>query len=243
MVKDIVCAFSFSHMCAVSNVHHLKIMLPKPNMVLSHGMSRSLAQYLTISVPNYFLLRYWSKLNGDGEIVWGRVYSLHFMSSSPRLTLADPKLTSRGIEQARTIHDTWITEANYGLPPPHNRYTSPLTRALHTASIIFSDVFVKYPNSIYIFEVSFSNLEATYLIKLRQNCREQIGIHTCDKRDSRSYISSAFPDFEIDSSLSEEDELWKADVRETDADVSVRAKAVLDHVFHNFTDATCAFTA
>jgi len=75
------------------------------------------------------------------------------------LTLADPQLTPLGIEQAQAIHDAWKTEAEYGLFPPHKGFTSPLTRALHTASIISSDVFETYP-TIHVMEVGLSNLEA-----------------------------------------------------------------------------------
>jgi broad specificity phosphatase PhoE len=76
------------------------------------------------------------------------------------LTLADPKLTPLGIEQAEAIQDAWKTEAKYGLFPPHKGFTSPLTRALHTAFIISNDVFETYPDSIQVMEVSLSNLEA-----------------------------------------------------------------------------------
>ena len=76
------------------------------------------------------------------------------------MTLADPKLTPLGIEQAQAIHDAWKTEAKYGLLPPHKGFTSPLTRALHTASIISNNVFETYPNTIHVMEVGLSNLEA-----------------------------------------------------------------------------------
>ncbi|KAF9523125.1 phosphoglycerate mutase-like protein [Crepidotus variabilis] len=144
---------------------------------------------------------YWSKLNGDGEIVWG----------------PDPKLTPLGIEQARTIHEGWVTEAKFGLPAPLNRYSSPLTRAMLTALIIFNGTYEKYPSRILV----------------KENIREVMGVHTCDKRNTHSYIADAFPSFEIDSCLTEEDELWDPNVRESDTAVAARAKTILDYVFEN----------
>lgn len=64
-----------------------------------------------------------------------------------------------------------------------------------------------------------------------KNCREEYGEHTCDKRRSRSYIASKFPQFAIEGSFPEEDELWRPDERETPAHVAQRAKEVLDCVF------------
>lgn len=64
-----------------------------------------------------------------------------------------------------------------------------------------------------------------------QFCREENGVHTCDKRRARSYIASHKPRFELEDGFAEEDRLWKEDVRETKSEVTKRAKAVLDIVF------------
>ena len=45
----------------------------------------------------------------------------------------------------------------------------------------------------------------------------------------------------MDGGLTEEDELWKEDVRETHAQVAARAKLVLDHVFEHDTQSNCEF--
>ena len=63
-----------------------------------------------------------------------------------------------------------------------------------------------------------------------QNCREEYGEHTCDKRRSRTFIHSAFPQFEIEDGLTEEDELWTP-TRELEEHLAIRAKAILDRIF------------
>jgi len=144
---------------------------------------------------------YWSKLNGDGEIVWG----------------PDPQLTSLGIEQARSIQEMWKTEFSYGLTPPDKLYCSPLTRALHTCDIMLDGVF-QHPHAP---------------VTVVENCREENGVHTCDKRNTRTYIATSFPHFIIEEGFTELDGLWDPNIRESKAQVAERARKVLDGVFKN----------
>ncbi|KAI3616831.1 phosphoglycerate mutase [Moniliophthora roreri] len=142
---------------------------------------------------------YWSKLNGDGELVWG----------------PDAKLTPLGENQARAVNRAWKTELAFNIPLPRRRYCSPMTRALSTYILTFEDI----------------PLECRPLVL--ENCREVYGVHTCDKRRSRTYISTTFPQFDIEEGFTEEDQLWTPDERETDEHVALRAKAVLDVIFEN----------
>lgn len=66
-----------------------------------------------------------------------------------------------------------------------------------------------------------------------KNCREQYGIHTCDKRRPLSYLRNAFPNFDIEEGFTEEDELYESDVRESEDHIVERARSVLDHIFKN----------
>lgn len=66
--------------------------------------------------------RYWSKLDGDGELVWG----------------PDPELTHLGLDQARSAREAWRTERASDIPLPERHYGSPLQRALRT----FHETFV-----------------------------------------------------------------------------------------------------
>ncbi|KAJ8507323.1 hypothetical protein ONZ45_g10294 [Pleurotus djamor] len=66
---------------------------------------------------------YWSKLHGDGEIVWG----------------PDAEITSLGALQAEHARAAWQTELPNGLRIPDAMYVSPLSRALRTWEITFGD--------------------------------------------------------------------------------------------------------
>ncbi|KAK7062789.1 putative phosphoglycerate mutase pmu1 [Paramarasmius palmivorus] len=147
---------------------------------------------------------YWSKLDGDGELVWG----------------PDAELTPLGEDQARAVNQAWKTELAFNIPLPKRRYSSPMTRALNTYLLTFEDI----------------PLVGRPLVL--ENLREQYGEHTCDKRRSRTYIATTFPQFDIEQGFTEEDELWTADERESSVHVASRAKAVLDVIFENDVDET-----
>ncbi|KAG1792115.1 phosphoglycerate mutase [Suillus subaureus] len=141
---------------------------------------------------------YWSKENGDGELIWG----------------PDPELTTLGKDQAKAVHDAWKQERKFGIPIPEKLYCSPLTRAIHTNKISFDSII---PQS-----------QRTMII---ENLRETTGVHTCDKRRTRTYIEQTFPDFDIEKELIEEDTLWDPEVRETHAEIDARMRRVLDMIF------------
>jgi broad specificity phosphatase PhoE len=136
--------------------------------------------------------RHWSKLSGDGTVVW-----------------EDAALTEHGEQQARDIATSGLAD----VPPPEIIYTSPLRRCLRTTQLAFAP-----------------HLHSkTPLIK--ENLRERLGVHTCDKRGSRSSIVSAFPSFELEPDFAEDDELWKADQRETIDEHVVRSTKLLGEIF------------
>lgn len=153
---------------------------------------------------------YWSKLNGDGELIWG----------------PDPELTPVGEGQADEAHVAWKTELQCGLPFPEKLYCSPLSRAIRTNQRSFKDL---NPDG-----------RRTTIV---ENIREEFGIHTCDKRRTRTYIHETFPEYLIEDGFTEEDALWKPDVRESWDDVDVRAKAVLDMIFENDEEQYISITA
>ncbi|KAF8887452.1 phosphoglycerate mutase [Gymnopilus junonius] len=149
---------------------------------------------------------HWSKLNGDGEIIWG----------------PDPLLTPLGKDQAEAIGREWAKEAAAGLPPPHRRYCSPLSRALDTCDIMFDGAFEDHSHAVLIVE----------------NCREENGVHTCDQRNLRSYIAKHKPHFEFEEAFTEFDELWSPNIRETKAELTLRARGVIERIFETNPEAT-----
>lgn len=182
-------------------------------------------------------------------MIWGRQYLhfYHFKVSSYRLLIrltADPLLTPLGRQQAADIQREMIIEAASGLPPPHKRYCSPFSRALDTCDISFAGVYKDHPHPVLVVEVSLFILGSDvlwkyWLFRCFQNCREENGIHTCDNRNTRSYIASYKPHFSIEEGLTELDELWDPNLRETKEEVSLRARKIIDMVFENDTDSLC----
>ncbi|KAL1745519.1 histidine phosphatase superfamily [Schizophyllum fasciatum] len=162
---------------------------------------------------------YWSKLTGDGEITWG----------------PDPELTPLGKAQAAEARAVWQQETAAGLPLPKLLLSSPFTRALDTLRITF--------DGLQTVRALVLEVGAHVVISLRcqlaksdraaQNCREVSGVHTCDKRRTRSYIQSTFPEVDIEDGFTEEDEYYEDDVRESPERVVARARAVLCRVFED----------
>jgi len=111
-------------------------------------------------------------------------------------------------------HNSWKAELAFGLPLPEKFYCSPMTRALRTHTIIFNGIVGETPKTVIL-----------------ENCREEYGEHTCDKRKNRSFIQSEFPQFELADSFTEQDQLWTTD-RELKEHVTSRAKDVLDRIFN-----------
>ncbi|KAJ6685697.1 BROAD-SPECIFICITY PHOSPHATASE YOR283W-RELATED [Salix purpurea] len=59
-------------------------------------------------------------------------------------------------------------------------------------------------------------------------CREHLGVHPCDRRRSISEYRSIFPAIDFSLIESDEDVLWRADVREKDDEVAARGQKFLN---------------
>lgn len=103
------------------------------------------------------------------------------------------------------------------IPAPESYYTSPLYRCLATANITFEGL--SLPE------------RRPFAPIVKELFREAIGVHTCDRRGSKTSIREAFPDFAFEDGFAEEDPLWDAYVRETNSAMDARTKTVLDDVF------------
>ncbi len=113
------------------------------------------------------------------------------------------------------------------LPLPPRFYASPLARCLETCELTFSGLTLPRP-----FEPVIKEL-----------IRERLGIHTCDRRRTRSWIVENHPAFEPETGFSEEDILWRPDVRETLEEHVVRVEGFLEDLFASDTAQIVSVTA
>jgi broad specificity phosphatase PhoE len=148
---------------------------------------------------------YWSKQDGNGTITW-----------------ADAELTPTGEAQALTAGDFWkeaLTDPAVATEPPGRYYVSPLARTLQTAELTWGALGDALP------------AERPFEPVVVERFRETLGVHTCDRRHPKSWIAAHAPSFAIENGFTEEDELWRPDVRESLLDEEIRARKALDGVF------------
>ena len=96
-------------------------------------------------------------------------------------------------------------------------YTSPLHRCAATANLTFSGL--ELPEN------------QPFVPVVKELLREVNGVHTCDRRSTKSYIHSEFPNYIFEPGFAENDELWSPDIRESDPALDVRLKKLLDDIF------------
>lgn len=105
------------------------------------------------------------------------------------------------------------------VPLPETIYTSPLARCLETTNAVFRKV--------------YGEKGLPFHPVIHELLRERLTDHTCDRRRSRSWITTNFPDFIIDPSFSEEDELWNGERWETADEHAARKQQALENIFSN----------
>jgi broad specificity phosphatase PhoE len=127
---------------------------------------------------------------------------------------SDAHLTDIGKDQARTANRFVKAqlEPKVGMPLPDAWVVSPMWRCLQTAELTWEGVDGFKP-------------------VVRELVREVLGVHTCDRRGRRSKFEKVFKGWEVEKRLTEEDELWEKDHRETNAEIDVRIGKWLDDLF------------
>jgi broad specificity phosphatase PhoE len=106
-----------------------------------------------------------------------------------------------------------LWRADSDIVAPQSIYTSPLRRCLRTTSL------------------GFESLLEGVMPTIKETLRERLGVHTCDQRSSRSWIANDFPYFKIEAGFAEEDNVWRADRRESLDEHIVRISALLSEIF------------
>lgn len=95
-------------------------------------------------------------------------------------------------------------------------------------------------------QATFSNIQMAEGKRFRpivkEALREITGVHTCDKRRNRSWIETAFPNYEIEPGFTEMDELWSSDRRETLEEHAALVTSFLTEVFEDDEATFISFT-
>ncbi|KAI9791062.1 MAG: hypothetical protein M1835_000554 [Candelina submexicana] len=157
---------------------------------------------------------YWSEKDGNGTVTW-----------------ADAHITEAGVKQAQKGNAFWAKELTEQKPQGHagQSLTIELDRCLSTANITFSGLHL--PS------------KRPFVPEVKELLREAIGIHTCDRRSSKTYIHHTYPTYTFEAGFAENDPLWRPDLRETDPATEARLKTLLDDVFSHDDSTYISFTS
>ncbi|KAI7940008.1 hypothetical protein MJO28_013660 [Puccinia striiformis f. sp. tritici] len=165
---------------------------------------------------------YWSEKNTDGELIWG----------------PDARLTEQGKREARLASKAWKLQLDNDIPFPQLFILSPLSRAIETMRI--TGVWNHVSNNR-----TYHPRKTVQIPKIivTENWRENIGLHTCDKRRSKSDIRVDYPFVEFEDRFTENDILWTKDLQETDKQLDVRIKGALSRVFEDPTSSNLTYVS
>ncbi|KAH8723436.1 histidine phosphatase superfamily [Phaeosphaeriaceae sp. PMI808] len=152
-----------------------------------------------------------------GTKAWDCYWSA--LDGADGVTWSDALLTPTGQQQARDVNALWKSQLPHGIPLPETYYVSPLTRTIETADLSFTGL--NLPS------------DKPYKPYIKELCREALGIHTCDRRSSKSHIASTFPHLTFEPGFSDPDPLWQADYREPRSARRYRLATFLDGVFEH----------
>jgi len=115
-----------------------------------------------------------------------------------------------------------------------------MRRALATNSISFStELSVEHPPTpkmntlvvevlIWMFLIQNRKLISSTVI---QNCRERMYTDDSEKRHTSFWIDEMFPNFNIESGFTKDDELWNPNLEESFPHFRARGRDILDRVF------------
>ncbi|KNA09986.1 hypothetical protein SOVF_148520 isoform A [Spinacia oleracea] len=141
--------------------------------------------------------------------------------------MVDPRLSQLGWEQVENLRKH--VHACGLMQRIELVVTSPMLRTMQTAVVVFGGDNQK--NGMCASPLMLENVKNDHATVSSLNsppfltqelCRERLGVNTCDKRGSISEYKSLFPAIDFSLIESDEDILWRDDVRESDEEVSAR---------------------
>jgi broad specificity phosphatase PhoE len=141
------------------------------------------------------------------------------LNGSDNIIWADANLTSTGQQQALDVNALWKQQLPNGIPVPETYYVSPLTRTIETADLTFNGLDLPQ--------------DKAYRPYIKELMREALGVHTCDRRSTKTHLVSTFPHVDFEPAFSDADLLWEVDYREPASARRYRLAQFLDDVFAN----------
>ena len=201
------------------------------------SLARDLHTFNTSSPPGtshklLYLARHGQGVHNVAESLYGTAsWDAHWskLSGNDTLNWVDARLTTLGISQAQRASSVWASLITNGIPLPQSYYVSPLDRCLATARHTFAGLAL--PN------------ERAYKPVVKEMVREVLGVHTCDQRSTKKEILDRYPEATFEEGFTEGDELWQEEHRESDEEIDVRIRGLLDDVFANDKGEVISFTS
>lgn len=131
----------------------------------------------------------------------------------------DPELTELGNAQAKDNYHQFKIELADGLQVPSKWYSSPFRRSVDTLIGTWGEI------------VDLKDVRPL----IKEDLRETIGVHLCDKRSSKSVIADKYVDrgFTIEEGFEEEDVYFKNDYREKVWEQALRQNKAFQYIFEN----------
>ncbi|KAI5305237.1 hypothetical protein KEM56_004938 [Ascosphaera pollenicola] len=151
-----------------------------------------------------------------GNVLWDCYWAMQ--TGNGTASWDDALLTPLGVSQAEEVQQTWAKEMKRGIPLPEVHIVSPLRRCIMTANHTFGDLDLPHTRP--------------FRPVIKELCRETIGLHTCDRRSTKTVIEEfAGPRYTIENCFTENDLLWTPDVVESNTARNARFLKFLDEIF------------
>lgn len=153
-----------------------------------------------------------------GEKAWNEHW-LHLTGDGEIVWAPDPELTELGQAQAKDNNYQLKIEISRGLQVPTKWFSSPFRRSVDTLIGSWKDI---------------ADLKAVQPL-IKEDFRETLGVHLCDKRSTRLVISEKYTPigFEIEDGFEENDIYFKDDYREKVWEQALRQNKGFQYIFEN----------
>lgn len=192
-----------------------------PRMGLAHDRSWAdvnelvrHSQSLGPKVKLVLLLRHGEALhNADKTRVGVAAWEAHHQFDA---LYTDAPLTERGVAQAQAAAGVLEEQVAHGGLHIERVVVSPLDRTLETYELAFANL-PHYPASV---------IEAA---------RETLGVCPCDRRNPLRVKQARYASVDFSAVADEDDVLWTAEHRESDAEIEARALAFLGELYERHT--------